>query len=124
QKAVPRLSGVKERPDLSADRARALALVNVSRETIARLDRFVDVLQRWQEHTNLIAASTMPEIWTRHIADSLQLLPLAPEAKVWVDLGTGPGFPGLVLACALAETPGAKVHLVESKAKKCTFLRE
>jgi 16S rRNA (guanine527-N7)-methyltransferase len=110
--------------DLSADRARALALVNVSRETISRLDRFVDVLLRWQEHTNLIAASTMPEIWTRHIADSLQLLALAPEAKVWVDLGSGAGFPGLAVACALADTSGAQVHLVESKAKKCTFLRE
>jgi 16S rRNA (guanine527-N7)-methyltransferase len=118
------LSGVKDRPDLSADRARALALVNVSRETISRLDRYVEVLLRWQEHTNLIARSTIPEIWTRHIADSLQLLLLAPQAKVWVDLGSGAGFPGLVLACALAETPGATVHLVESKAKKCTFLRE
>jgi 16S rRNA (guanine527-N7)-methyltransferase len=118
------LSGVKDRPCLSADRARALALVNVSRETISRLDRYVEVLLRWQEHTNLIASSTIPEIWTRHIADSLQLLPLAAEAKVWVDLGSGAGFPGLVLACALAETPGATVHLVESKAKKCTFLRE
>jgi 16S rRNA (guanine527-N7)-methyltransferase len=109
---------------LAADRARALALVNVSRETISRLDRFVDVLLRWQEHTNLIAASTMPEIWTRHIADSLQLLALAPKARVWVDLGSGAGFPGLALACALADTPGAQVHLVESKTKKCTFLRE
>jgi 16S rRNA (guanine527-N7)-methyltransferase len=98
--------------------------VNVSRETLSRLDRFVDVLLRWQEHTNLIAVSTMPEIWTRHIADSLQLLALAPAAKVWVDLGSGAGFPGLALACALADTPGTMVHLVESKAKKCAFLRE
>ncbi len=89
-----------------------------------RLDRFVGVLLRWQQHTNLIAASTVKELWTRHIADSLQLIALAPKARVWVDLGSGAGFPGLAIACALADKPGAKVHLVESKAKKCAFLRE
>lgn len=83
----------------------------------------MDLLLKRQETTNLIAASTIAEIWTRHIADSLQLLALAPEARIWVDLGSGGGFPGLVLACALAEKPGAKVHLVESTAKKCLFLQ-
>ena len=78
----------------------------------------------WQKHTNLIARSTIPVIWTRHIADSLQLLDLAPHAKVWADLGSGAGFPGIVIACALADTEGAKVHLVESIGKKATFLRE
>jgi 16S rRNA (guanine527-N7)-methyltransferase len=107
-----------------ADRERALSLVNVSRETLDRLDRFVEVLLRWQSHTNLIAASTVKELWTRHIADSLQLVDLAPQAKTWVDLGSGAGFPGLVIACALADVPGVKVHLVESKQKKCAFLRE
>jgi 16S rRNA (guanine527-N7)-methyltransferase len=110
--------------DLSADRERAKKLVNVSRETLERLDRFVEVLLRWQQHTNLIAASTVKEIWTRHIADSLQLLDLAPKAKIWIDLGSGAGFPGLAIACAIADEPGIEVHLVESKAKKCTFLRE
>ena len=109
---------------LLADRARALKLTPVSRETAARLDQFVDVLLRWQQRTNLIAASTIPALWTRHIADSLQLLDLAPNARTWVDLGSGAGFPGLVLACALAESPGAEVHLVESNAKKAAFLRE
>ena len=80
--------------DLSADRARALALTPVSRETAARLDRFVELLLAWEKHTNLIARSTIPTIWTRHVADSLQLLALAPDAKVWVDLGSGAGFPG------------------------------
>ena len=74
--------------------------------------------------TNLIAPSTERAIWTRHIADSLQLLPLAPKAKIWVDLGSGAGFPGLVIACALADETGAEVHLVESIGKKATFLRE
>ncbi len=110
-------------PDLSADWALAQKLVPVSRETLARLDQIVGLLLEWQKTRNLIAASTIPQIWTRHIADSLQLLALAPEAKIWVDLGSGGGFPGLVLACALAETPGAKVHLVESSGKKCAFLQ-
>jgi 16S rRNA (guanine527-N7)-methyltransferase len=114
----------REQADLAADRSRALALVPVSRETTARLDRFVALLLAWQQRMNLIAPSTEPILWTRHIADSLQLLPLAPNAKCWVDLGSGAGFPGLVLACALADTAGAEVHLVESKTKKAAFLRE
>jgi 16S rRNA (guanine527-N7)-methyltransferase len=111
-------------PDLTADRARALALIHVSRETSERVDRFVALLLTWQQTTNLIAPSTIPHLWTRHIADSLQLLDLAPDARVWIDLGSGGGFPGLVLACALADTPGAAIHLVESNAKKAAFLRE
>jgi 16S rRNA (guanine527-N7)-methyltransferase len=110
--------------DLSTDRERALALVPVSRETLARLDRFVELLIAWQAHTNLIARSTVPTLWTRHIADSLQLIGLAPSARVWADLGSGGGFPALVIACALAETEGAHVHLVDSIGKKATFLRE
>ncbi|MGD9920037.1 MAG: 16S rRNA (guanine(527)-N(7))-methyltransferase RsmG [Pseudorhodoplanes sp.] len=113
---------------LAADRKVALALLNDSREiapqTLARLDRFAALLQQWQATTNLVAPSTLPELWTRHIADSLQLLPLAPDAKHWVDLGSGAGFPGAVIACALADTPGAMVHLVESNMKKAAFLRE
>ena len=79
---------------------------------------------QWQAKTNLVASSTLPNLWTRHISDSLQLLALAPDAKIWVDLGSGGGFPGVVLACAMAETPGAMVHLVERNAKKAAFLRE
>ena len=96
----------------------------VSRETLPRLDRFVEFLLPWAQKTNLIARSTIPTVWTRHIADSLQLLALAPDAKRWVDLGSGAGFPGLALACALADTPGTAVHLVESTNKKAAFLRE
>jgi 16S rRNA (guanine527-N7)-methyltransferase len=110
--------------DLTADRARALALTPVSRETMERLDRFVELLLTWQRTTNLIAPSTIPHLWTRHVADSLQLIDLAPDARAWVDLGSGGGFPGLVIACALAGKPGAIVHLVESNAKKAAFLRE
>ena len=111
-------------PVLSSDKAAALALTPVSRETEARLDRYVDLLVEWQAKTNLVASSTLPNLWTRHISDSLQLLSLAPSAKIWVDLGSGGGFPGVVLACALAGTPGANIHLVERNAKKAAFLRE
>ena len=110
--------------DLAADRERALKLTPVSRETSTRLDGLVELLLRWSAHTNLIARSTLPTVWTRHIADSLQLLPLAPDAKCWIDLGSGAGFPGLVVACALADKPGTRVHLVESIGKKAAFLRE
>ena len=109
---------------LADDRARALTLTPVSRETAERLDRIVPLLLRWQAKINLIAPSTISTIWTRHVADSLQLPALVPDAKRWVDLGSGAGFPGLVIACALANTAGAAVHLVESNAKKAAFLRE
>jgi 16S rRNA (guanine527-N7)-methyltransferase len=107
-----------------ADKAAALALMPVSRETQARLEAYVDLLLHWQAVTNLVAPSTLPTLWTRHIADSLQLLDLAPNAKTFVDLGSGGGFPGIVLACALAERQGARIDLVERNAKKAAFLRE
>jgi len=108
----------------ASDKAAALRLTPVSRETEARLDRYVDLLVAWQAKTNLISPTTLPQIWTRHIADSLQLLDLAPDAKHWLDFGSGGGFPGVVLACALAEREGASVQLVERNAKKAAFLRE
>jgi 16S rRNA (guanine527-N7)-methyltransferase len=110
--------------DTRSDKAEALELTPVSRETEARLDRFVDLLLRWQAKTNLVAPSTLPQLWSRHISDSLQLLDLNPAAKTWVDLGSGGGFPGVVLACALAEKAGASVHLIERNTKKAAFLRE
>jgi 16S rRNA (guanine527-N7)-methyltransferase len=96
----------------------------VSRETWARLDGLVALLLKWQNTTNLVAPSTLAEVWTRHIADSLQLLPIVPNARSWIDLGSGGGFPGLVIACAMADHPGAKIDLVESNQKKSAFLRE
>ena len=108
----------------AADKAAALKLTPVSRETEVRLDRYVDLLMAWQAKTNLIAPSTLPQLWTRHISDSLQLLDLAPNARHWLDFGSGGGFPGVVLACAMAEYPGASVQLVERIAKKAAFLRE
>ena len=109
---------------LAADRAEALRLNPVSRETLARLDRFVELLLHWQKSMNLIGSSTVPRLWSRHIADSLQLLELAPNARTWVDLGSGAGFPGVVIACGLADVPGAKIWLVDKSPKKSAFLRE
>lgn len=109
---------------LEVDKTRALALTPVSRETQNRIEALVALLLRWQSTTNLVASSTLREVWTRHVSDSLQLLPLAPDARVFADLGSGAGFPGLVIACALKGEPGAHVHLVESNGKKAAFLRE
>lgn len=96
----------------------------VSREIEERLDRFIDLLLQWQDSTNLVGDSTIHTLWTRHVADSLQLLPMAPAARTFADLGSGAGFPGLVIGCALTDVPGAIVHLVESNNKKAAFLRE
>ena len=114
----------KGQGDFSADKRDALKLVPVSRETEQRLERFVDLLLTWQQTTNLISPATIPHLWTRHVADSLQLLDLVPAAKVWVDFGSGGGFPAIPVACALADRPNVKVHLVESNGKKAAFLRE
>ena len=125
--ATPRskpLAGSPLEQQLAADRAAALAITPVSRETEARLDRFIDLLLTWQAKTNLVSLSTLPTLWSRHVSDSLQLLALAPAARIWVDFGSGGGFPGMVLACALADTPGALVHLIERNGKKAGFLRE
>jgi 16S rRNA (guanine527-N7)-methyltransferase len=109
---------------LADDRRTALRLVPVSRETEERLAAFVDLLDRWRRKINLIADSTFPSVWTRHIADSAQLIALAPDAKRWIDMGSGAGFPGLVIAIQLADVPGAMVHCIESDGRKCAFLRE
>jgi 16S rRNA (guanine527-N7)-methyltransferase len=110
-----------EERQISLDRSRALELVPVSRETLSRLDRFVELLLLRNQTTNLIASSTVPQVWTRHVADSLQLMSLA-QGRVWADLGSGAGFPGLALACAFAERENSVVHLIESRDRKAAFL--
>ena len=80
-------------------------------------------LARWQAAKNLVSSATLADVWTRHIADSLQLYGLAPEARTWLDLGSGGGFPGLVIGICLAERREGQIHLVESNARKCAFLR-
>ena len=96
----------------------------VSRETFKRLELFVGRLFEWQKKTNLVAPSTLNETWSRHIADSLQLIALKPNAKSWVDIGSGGGFPGLVITAAMADVPSSEVHMIESIQKKCSFLRQ
>lgn len=108
----------------NSDRSRALQSLAVSRETIERLEIYEALLLKWQKIKNLVAPSTLDHIWSRHFADSAQLLELAPDARKWVDLGSGGGFPGLVVAIQLAGRAGAEVHLVESDNRKCAFLRE
>jgi len=115
-------SGRLDAADLTVDRAVALALTPVSRETTERLDRFVAFLLERNHITNLIAVSTVPKVWTRHVADSLQLLPLG-DGETWTDFGSGGGFPGMIIACAFAERPGSTIHLIESREKKADFLR-
>jgi 16S rRNA (guanine527-N7)-methyltransferase len=98
-------------------------IVPVSRETVDRLQAYVDLLKKWQGSTNLVAPSTVPLVWNRHIADSAQLVALFPEARRWVDLGSGGGFPAIVVAILLTGREGAAVHLIESDQRKCAFLR-
>jgi len=106
------------------DRARALALVPVAPEVEARLALYVELIGRWRKVANLISEASFAEVWTRHIADSAQLLALAPQARRWVDIGSGAGFPGIVIAIQLADVAGARVHCIESDRRKCAFLRE
>ena len=109
---------------LPTDREAALALFPLPPEIVRRLEIYADLLRKWQTTINLVSASTLPQLWTRHIADSLQVQAAVPDARIWADLGSGGGFPGLVTAIRLAETPGVKVHLIESDQRKCAFLRE
>ena len=97
---------------------------NVSRETIDQLKIYAALLAQWQPRINLVANTTLPEVWHRHIADSAQLAALAPERPhTWLDLGSGAGFPGLVIAIMLAPV-GTRVTLVESDRRKSAFLAE
>lgn len=109
---------------MESERAETLRRFDVSRETAARLDALVKLLFERQQVMNLVSRSSLPNVWTRHVADSLQLITLAPAARTWIDLGSGGGFPGLVIACALADMADARIHLVESIGKKARFLSD
>jgi 16S rRNA (guanine527-N7)-methyltransferase len=102
-----------------------LAGVNVSRESRARLTAYVDLLVKWQRRINLIGPTTVDDVWQRHIADAVQLVSLIkPHVKQILDLGSGAGIPGLVVAISLMERQPVTVHLVESTKKKSAFLRQ
>ena len=119
---MPRRSEVLADP-LRADREQALRLVPLAETELQRLMIYQDLLLRWQRMLNLVAVSTLPHIWTRHFADSAQLRDLAPNALRWADLGSGGGFPGMVIAVLFAEKDGVEVHLIERDKRKAAFLQ-
>ena len=95
--------------------------INVSRETLPRLAIYAALLEKWQAKINLVGPATLPDLWRRHFLDSAQLLPLLPAAiGTLADLGSGAGFPGLVLAIMT----DWRVHLLDSDQRKCAFLRQ
>jgi len=96
---------------------------SVSRETFDRLVAFETVFRRWAARINLVAPSTLPDLWARHILDSAQLARIKPTALRWVDVGSGGGFPGAVMALILKERQGSSIDLVESSRKKAAFLQ-
>jgi 16S rRNA (guanine527-N7)-methyltransferase len=102
-------------------RTQALDL-GVSRETLLLFETYQRLLQEWQRVTDLVAPSTIRESGYRHFVDSLQLMPLSPGTKRWIDLGSGAGFPGMVIAIALRDVVCANVQLIESDKRKCAFL--
>jgi 16S rRNA (guanine527-N7)-methyltransferase len=100
----------------------AAAILDVSRETLDRLSAHLDLLSKWQKSINLVGPATLADPWRRHVVDSGQLAPLIPEgARTLADLGSGAGFPGLVLAIL---RPALAVTLIESDARKAAFLIE
>ena len=98
------------------------ALTGASDAQMADLTRFQELLAEWNAVMNLVGPLTIDTYWTRHALDSSQLMPLAPEALTWADLGAGAGLPGVVLAILLKGRTEAKVHLIESMTKRCRFL--
>lgn len=118
-------------PNIEAGRAPAdvqallMSDYGVSRETIERFEAYQAILTKWAPRINLVGASTLSAFWDRHILDSVQILPLArPEARTWVDFGSGAGFPGLVITALVQSQEGAHVTLIEASTKRCGFLRE
>lgn len=102
----------------------AAGMAGVSRETLDRVRSYLAVLDDWRERINLIGPGEGRHLWRRHVLDSLQLVAEIPAGPVRVvDLGSGAGFPGLVIACALRERPGASVTLVEKSPRKAEFLQ-
>lgn len=100
--------------------------LDVSRETIERLRQYQDLVARWNQSINLVSSASLGEAWHRHICDSAQIWPLVTlKEGIWLDIGSGGGFPGLVAAILAAEqAPGIKFILAESDKRKCVFLRE
>ncbi|WP_159730520.1 16S rRNA (guanine(527)-N(7))-methyltransferase RsmG [Methylosinus sp. Ce-a6] len=109
--------------DRSSDRQIALELAPSLQPYIREFEIYESLLRKWQKSINLVAESTLDEIWTRHFADSAQIHERFPGIVNWVDLGSGAGFPGMALAICLKDHAGAKIHLIESDQRKAAFLR-
>lgn len=108
---------------ITADRQTVFDRLNASQAVQSKLNTYVALLEEWQGKMNLVSDSTLPVVWTRHVLDSAQLAQyLTPSDRVVLDLGSGAGFPALVLAI-LDESQSRTVHLVESDGKKCSFLQ-
>lgn len=118
------VSFAKGKDPLDSGRRAFLDLFPVSARVLSALDDYVELLNRWRNATNLISERDFVEIWNRHIADSAQIRAFAPMATSWLDIGTGAGFPGAVIAILLTDVPGAIVHCVESDRRKSAFLRQ
>ncbi|WP_071674257.1 16S rRNA (guanine(527)-N(7))-methyltransferase RsmG [Nioella nitratireducens] len=110
---------------MTEDDARARLQASVSRETFDRLQTYADALVKWQKAINLVAPSTIPELWSRHFLDSAQVFDLCPVKEgLWLDIGSGAGFPGLVCAAVAAEqAPELRFTFIESDLRKGSFLR-
>ena len=110
---------------MTSDAERFAETFDVSRETSKRLEIYASLIEKWNRTINLVAPSTLSEIWTRHFTDSAELFSLANQHKGrWVDMGSGGGFPGLVIAIVAAEkAPSLQVTCIESDLRKCEFMR-
>jgi 16S rRNA (guanine527-N7)-methyltransferase len=111
-------------PRATFDRRSFADATGASPSAVAALEGYLDLLSDWNSRMNLVGPSALATFWRRHAYDSAQLLTFAPSAKIWADLGSGAGLPGIVLAILLKDTPGAHVHLVESMVKRTRFLAE
>jgi 16S rRNA (guanine527-N7)-methyltransferase len=109
--------------DAARDRSQALELAPALRPFVREFELYEALLRKWQKSINLVAPGTLPNLWTRHFADSAQILDAVPKIERWADLGSGAGFPGMVLAICLKGRPGAQIHLIESDQRKASFLR-
>lgn len=108
---------------MTPEKLSALRGKDVSRETFEKLSALVALLLKWNTRINLVGKSTIEDVWTRHILDSMQVFDISTPRGHWVDIGTGGGFPGLVVAIlAAGEAPDLRVTLVESDTRKAAFL--
>ncbi len=106
-----------------SERERLISALELKPVDLERLAAYETLVRKWSSVKNLVSASALNDLWVRHLLDSAQVQRVMPKAKLWADLGSGGGFPGLVTAILLADEPDAHMHLVESDGRKCAFLR-